>query len=62
MLWLLSTILLPLPVDAAECAGKAFALPLKDVLVDPNIENSYVMGIPATVGTPEQNVVLLPWV
>ncbi|KAK5096491.1 hypothetical protein LTR70_001665 [Exophiala xenobiotica] len=61
MLRLLLPVLLYQVAGAAECTGNVFALPIKDVLVDSSIENSYVIGIPASVGTPEQDVVLLPW-
>ncbi|KAI2605960.1 acid protease [Hypoxylon fragiforme] len=38
-----------------------FQLPIKDVQVLPEIPNSLMRGIAATVGTPPQNIVLLPW-
>ena len=61
MLWLLPLSLLGQLAGASECTANAFALPIKDVQVDPSIDDSYIIGILASVGTPERNVVLLPW-
>jgi len=48
--------------SAVECSpAKAVALPIKDVLVDPSIADSFMRGIPARIGSPPQPIVLLPW-
>ena len=59
-------LLLQLPpwATALECesdAARPIALPLRDVLVDSGISDSYMRGIPAKVGTPPQDIVMLPW-
>ncbi|KAI0885840.1 acid protease [Annulohypoxylon maeteangense] len=38
-----------------------FQVPIRDVQVLPDIPNSFMKGIAATVGEPPQNIVLLPW-
>ncbi|KAI2625072.1 acid protease [Hypoxylon sp. NC1633] len=38
-----------------------FQLPVRDVQVVPDIPDSFMRGIAATIGTPPQNIVLLPW-
>ncbi|KAM0553327.1 hypothetical protein ACHAPJ_007340 [Fusarium lateritium] len=58
--------LLPLLlVASASCASlcdtEPLSLPLRDVQVLPNVKNSFMTGIPAKVGSPEQDIVLLPW-
>ncbi|QSZ37859.1 hypothetical protein DSL72_008959 [Monilinia vaccinii-corymbosi] len=47
--------------EATSCSYSAISLPLRDIQVLPDIENSYMRGIPATVGSPAQNIVVLPW-
>jgi len=42
-------------------AARPIALPLRDVLVDLGISDSYMRGIPAKVGTPPQDIAMLPW-
>ncbi|KAL2131438.1 hypothetical protein VTI74DRAFT_5107 [Chaetomium olivicolor] len=37
------------------------ALPITDVQVDPAIPDSIMRGIPARIGTPAQNIVMVPW-
>lgn len=37
------------------------ALPITDVQVLPSIPDSFMRGIPARIGTPPQDIVLLPW-
>lgn len=49
----------------ADVCGAAspspLAFPIKDVAIDPEIPDSLVRGIPARVGTPAQDIVMLPW-
>ncbi|KAH9239395.1 hypothetical protein K456DRAFT_1745551 [Colletotrichum gloeosporioides 23] len=45
----------------ASCDVEPVALPIQDVQVDPNVPDSYMRGIPAKLGTPSQNIVMLPW-
>ena len=47
--------------DAASCGPEPFALPIKDVQVRADVPNSLMRGIPAKIGSPEQDIVLLPW-
>ncbi|KAK3293754.1 aspartic peptidase domain-containing protein [Chaetomium fimeti] len=52
-------------------AGRAFgatcdtaapmALPITDVIVDPSIPGSFMRGVPAKIGTPPQDIVVMPW-
>jgi hypothetical protein len=37
------------------------ALPITDTVVDPTIPGSLMRGIPAQIGTPPQDIVVLPW-
>ncbi|KAF5538497.1 hypothetical protein FMEXI_9366 [Fusarium mexicanum] len=46
---------------ASSCDAEPLVLPLQDVQVLPDVANSFMKGIPAKIGTPPQNVVLLPW-
>ncbi|KAI1380999.1 acid protease [Hypoxylon crocopeplum] len=49
-------------VHATPCEEiKPFQLPIRDVQVLPDIPNSFMKGIAATIGTPPQEIVLLPW-
>ncbi|KAF5022906.1 hypothetical protein F66182_5025 [Fusarium sp. NRRL 66182] len=55
--------LLILPVRCASppsCNAEPLALPLGDVQVLPEVRESYIRGISTQVGTPPQNLVLLP--
>ncbi|KAK4243460.1 aspartic peptidase domain-containing protein [Corynascus novoguineensis] len=48
----------------AVCGGNTptpMALPITDALVDPDIPDSLLRGIPANVGSPPQSIVVLPW-
>ncbi|KAF5230538.1 hypothetical protein FANTH_13785 [Fusarium anthophilum] len=45
----------------ASCDAEPLVLPLQDVQVLPDVANSFMKGIPAKIGTPPQNLVLLPW-
>ncbi|GKU08597.1 unnamed protein product [Fusarium langsethiae] len=47
---------------ASHCDTEPLFLPIRDVQVLPNVEKSFMKGIPATIGEPSQNIVLLPWV
>ncbi|KAK1830852.1 aspartic peptidase domain-containing protein [Podospora conica] len=38
------------------------AFPITDVQTDPAAANSFMRGIPAKIGTPPQDIVMLPWV
>lgn len=53
--------LLPLASGNPPCDAEPFALDLTDVQVFPDVEGSFMRGIPATVGDPPQHIVLLPW-
>ncbi|RGP68844.1 peptidase aspartic [Fusarium sporotrichioides] len=46
---------------ASHCDTEPLFLPIRDVQVLPNVEKSLMKGIPATIGEPSQNIVLLPW-
>ncbi|KAG8669359.1 hypothetical protein FPOAC2_08686 [Fusarium poae] len=46
---------------ASHCNTEPLSLPIRDVQVLPNVEKSLMKGIPATIGSPSQNIVLLPW-
>ncbi|KAK3945652.1 aspartic peptidase domain-containing protein [Diplogelasinospora grovesii] len=46
---------------STPCEVKPLHLPITDIQVLPNISDSFVYGIPASVGTPAENIVLLPW-
>lgn len=45
-------------VSAASCT---VSLPIEDVQVIPDVEGSFTYGISASIGTPPQNIVVLPW-
>ncbi|KAF4947653.1 hypothetical protein FSARC_13914 [Fusarium sarcochroum] len=46
---------------ASLCDTKPLSLPIRDVQILPNVKNSFMTGIPAKVGSREQDIVLLPW-
>lgn len=46
---------------ASSCDAEPLVLHLRDVQVLPDVPNSFMKGIPAEIGTPPQNLVLLPW-
>ncbi|PHH81257.1 hypothetical protein CDD83_3633 [Cordyceps sp. RAO-2017] len=48
-------------VAASPCRRQLLQLPIKDVRVYPDVAHSFMTGIPAKIGTPPQDVVLLPW-
>jgi hypothetical protein len=50
-----------LSVLASSCQPEPFAVPIKDIQVEPSIPGSLMRGIPAKVGSPEQDIVLAPW-
>ncbi|KAM5343232.1 hypothetical protein ACJ41O_014198 [Fusarium nematophilum] len=59
---LLCCLLLAIPAKCASpCDAEPLALPIRDVQVIPEVEGSFIKGIPAKIGSPEQDVVLLPW-
>lgn len=45
----------------SSCDAEPLVLQLQDVQVLPDVANSFMKGIPAKIGTPPQNLVLLPW-
>ncbi|KAI1452190.1 acid protease [Annulohypoxylon moriforme] len=49
-------------VQATKCDETSpIQVPIRDVQVLPDVPNSFMKGIAASVGTPPQNIVLLPW-
>lgn len=47
---------------ATACLPQPFAVPIREVQVYPDIADSYMIGIPAKIGSrPEQDIVLAPW-
>ncbi|KAI1088798.1 acid protease [Rostrohypoxylon terebratum] len=51
-----------LTVYATQCNEiRPFQVPIRDVQVIPENPSSFMQGIPATIGTPPQDIVLLPW-
>ena len=44
-----------------SCTLETVVLPIKDVQVNSTVPDSLMKGIPARIGTPEQDIVLLPW-
>ncbi|KAM0193010.1 hypothetical protein ACHAPI_007959 [Fusarium lateritium] len=57
----LATLLFLREASASSCDAEPLVLPIRSVQVYPDIKDSYMIGIPAEVGTPPQNLVLLPW-
>ncbi|KAH8666479.1 aspartic peptidase domain-containing protein [Xylariales sp. PMI_506] len=47
--------------EATSCNFQPVSLPLKDIQVLPDIANSFMRGIPVTIGSPPQDIVVLPW-
>lgn len=59
MLWLLFLLI---PVRAASiCDAEPLVLTIQDVQVLPDVQDSYMKGIAAQIGSPAQDIVLLPW-
>ncbi|KAK4234449.1 aspartic peptidase domain-containing protein [Achaetomium macrosporum] len=46
---------------ACNTTTSPIALPITDTVVDPKIPDSLMRGIPAKIGTPSHNIVVLPW-
>ena len=47
---------------AARCNTAApVALPVTFNVVDPDFPDTLIRGIPASIGTPPQDIVVLPW-
>lgn len=46
---------------ASSCDAEPLVLPIRDIQVLSENKESYMRGIAAQVGTPPQNLVLLPW-
>lgn len=59
LLWLVSPMVFPLAT--AQCNSTPISIPIQDVQVLPEIEGSYMTGIRAQVGSPAQDILLLPW-
>lgn len=65
----MSLLLLLLPlflqffeVKSESCGNSTpLHLPLRDVQVLSDVQGSYMRGISAKIGTPEQDIVLIPW-
>ncbi|KAK3305986.1 uncharacterized protein B0T15DRAFT_485463 [Chaetomium strumarium] len=47
--------------SACDTPASPIALPITDIAVDPNIPDSLMRGVQAKIGTPPQNIVVLPW-
>ncbi|KAH7171161.1 aspartic peptidase domain-containing protein [Dactylonectria macrodidyma] len=59
MLWLFFHLI---PVRAASiCDAEPLVLTIQDVQVLPDVRDSYMKGIAAQIGSPSQDIVLLPW-
>ena len=58
---LASAVALPSVVYGANCDFEPIALPITDVQVLPDVEGSLMRGIPATIGSSNQSIVMLPW-
>ncbi|KAF6809608.1 hypothetical protein CSOJ01_06780 [Colletotrichum sojae] len=61
MIILFRIIIFLLPLLASACPLKVEVLPIRDVLADQKILDSFVKGIPSQIGTPAQPVVLMPY-
>jgi hypothetical protein len=62
MRWLLSLAVLTVGAHAElNCSADPIVLPIRDVQVLSDVKDSFMKGIAAKVGSPEQDVVLLPW-
>jgi hypothetical protein len=59
LLWLVSPIVSP--VFATACNSTPISLPIQDTQVLPDVEGSYMFGIRAQVGSPAQDVLMMPW-
>ncbi|EXJ81473.1 hypothetical protein A1O3_07765 [Capronia epimyces CBS 606.96] len=46
---------------ASSCELEPLVSPIKDVQVNKPVLDSFMKGIPAKIGTPEQDIVLMPW-
>lgn len=60
--WLLATALVLSTASCdEECDFEPISLRLEDVQVLPDIKSSFMRGIPAKIGSSEQDILLLPW-
>ncbi|KAJ8119739.1 hypothetical protein ONZ43_g3375 [Nemania bipapillata] len=59
---LLSLVLIGVAASAMPCGEiQPLVFPITDVQIIPSISNSLTKGIPASIGTPGQTIVFLPW-
>ncbi|KAF5673882.1 peptidase aspartic [Fusarium heterosporum] len=58
---LLPLLMFASAICASPCDIDPLSLPIRDTQVLPNVKKSLMTGIPAKIGSPEQDIVLLPW-
>ena len=54
-------LLLAIPVRCASPYDLERAPPIRDVQVIPEVDDSFIKRIPARIGSPEQDIVIMPW-
>lgn len=58
---LLCVVLMSTASGAVNCDASPVSLPIEDIQVVPDISGSFMVGLRATVGSPSQDIVMLPW-
>lgn len=61
VLLLICLVLMSTASEAVNCDASPVSLPIEDLQVVPDISGSFMVGLRATVGSPSQDIVMLPW-
>lgn len=61
LLVLVTAAVLPVAISSSECDFEPISLALTDVQVLPKVKGSFMRGIRTTIGSPGQEIVMLPW-
>lgn len=46
---------------SGNCDAAAISIPIQDTKVLDDVEDSYMIGLRTKLGTPSQDILLLPW-
>lgn len=49
------------PSDASQCDAAPIAIPIQDTQVLSDVDGSYMIGMRTQVGSPPQDILMLPW-
>lgn len=61
MIVVIVVVLFAVAIWGSDCDVEPLSLALTDVQVLPDVEGSFMRGIPAKIDEPAQDIVMLPW-